>query len=259
MAYETILYEVIDNVAKITMNRPDRFNSFTLTMHKEMIHALKTANRDPDVRCLVIIGAGKAFNSGQDLSEVSGEKIDYGGFLRQRYNPLIELMQSIEKPIIAAVNGVAAGAGMSLALACDLRLVSEKATFIDVFINIGLIPDSGGCYFLPRIVGIGKALELAMTGDRVKADEALRLGLANQVFPAETFEKDVMAYATRLAKMPTKGMGLIKRVMYKGLNMSLKETLEYEAYAQDIAGSTNDHQEGMQAFLEKRSPVFRGN
>ncbi|MCP3772754.1 enoyl-CoA hydratase-related protein [Paenibacillus sp. MZ04-78.2] len=256
--YQTILYELAQGVTKITLNRPDKFNAFTQQMNKEIVTALKQADKDPDVRCIVITGAGKSFNAGQDLGEVEGVEIDYGGFLRNRYNPMIVQVRETEKPVIAAVNGVAAGAGMSLALACDIRLVSEKASFTDVFIQIGLVPDSGGCYFLPRIVGIGKALELAMTGDKVSAEEAYRIGLANRVFSAQDFEQEVMAYAGKLAKLPTKGIGLIKRTMYKGLESGLQETLEYEAYAQDIAGSTEDHKEGVRAFFEKRPPVFQG-
>lgn len=147
---------------------------------------------------------------------------------------------------------------MSLALACDIRLASERAAFVNAFVNIGLVPDSGGCYFLPRIVGIGKALELAATGDKVTAEEAYRIGLVSQVYPTETFEAEVMQYACRLAKLPTKAIGLIKRTMYKGLHMSLEETLEYEAFAQEIAGSTEDHKEGVAAFFEKRVPIFKG-
>lgn len=256
--YETILYELAGHVAKITMNRPDKFNSFTELMHKELMDALKKSDKNPEVRAIVLTGAGKAFNAGQDLGEVQGVDIDFGEFLRKRYNPLIMQMQKTEKPIIAAVNGIAAGAGMSLALACDIRLVSEKASFTDVFVNIGLVPDSGGCYFLPRLVGLGKALELAMTGDKVTAEEAYRIGLANKVLPLEGFEEQVMAYAERLAQLPTKGIGLIKRTMIKGLTMNLEETLEYEAYAQEIAGATEDHKEGVQAFFEKRPPVFKG-
>ncbi|MCP1357074.1 enoyl-CoA hydratase-related protein [Aneurinibacillus migulanus] len=256
--YETILYESIEGVAKITMNRPDKFNAFTEQMHKELLDALKKAGKDPMVRCIVLTGAGRAFNAGQDLAEVEGGDVDFGGFLRKRYNPLIMQLRQTEKPIIAAINGVAAGAGMSLALACDMRLVSEKASFSNVFINIGLVPDSGGCYFLPRIVGIGKALELALMGEKVSAEEAYRIGLVNKVFPAVNFETEVMEYASKLAALPTTGMGLIKRAMYKGLEMNLEETLEYEALSQEIAGGTEDHKEGVQAFFEKRKPVFTG-
>ncbi|MGF9905804.1 enoyl-CoA hydratase-related protein [Brevibacillus porteri] len=257
--YETILYEVSEGVAVMTLNRPDKFNAFTAVMNKEIIDALKQAQKDADVRCIVLTGAGRAFNAGQDLSDVSGGgDVDYGGFLRDRYNPMILQFQKTEKPIIAAVNGVAAGAGMSVALACDIRLASEKASFVNAFVNIGLVPDSGGCYFLPRIVGIGKALELAMTGEKVSAEEALRIGLINQVYPAESFMEDALAYARKLALLPTKGIGLIKRTMYKGLEMGLEETLEYEAFAQEAAGSTADHKEGVTAFMEKRAPRFTG-
>ncbi|GIM47762.1 enoyl-CoA hydratase [Collibacillus ludicampi] len=256
--YETIMYEITEGIAKITLNRPDKFNAFTEQMHKELIDALKQAGKSQDVRCLVLTGAGKAFNAGQDLAEVQEGDVDFAGFLRERYNPLIMQIRQTEKPVIAAVNGVAAGAGMSLALASDIRLASEKASFINAFVNIGLVPDSGGCYFLPRIVGIGKALELAMTGSKVTAEEAYRIGLVNHVFPADSFEADVMEYAIKLAKLPTKAIGLIKRAMYKGLHMTLEETLEYEAYTQQIAGNTEDHKEGVSAFFEKRNPVFKG-
>ncbi|EJL43365.1 MULTISPECIES: enoyl-CoA hydratase-related protein [Brevibacillus] len=256
--YETILYEVAEGVAVVTLNRPDKFNAFTEVMHKEIVAALKEAQKDDAVRCILLTGAGRAFNAGQDLGEVSGEDIDFGGFLRKRYNPMILQLQKTEKPIVAAVNGVAAGAGMSLALACDIRLASEKASFVNAFVSIGLVPDSGGCYFLPRIVGIGKALELAMTGEKVSAEEALRIGLVNKVYPAERFMEEAVAYARKLAALPTRGIGLIKRTMYKGLEMGLEETLDYEAYAQEVAGSTADHKEGVAAFMEKRAPRFTG-
>ncbi|ELK41976.1 enoyl-CoA hydratase-related protein [Brevibacillus agri] len=256
--YETILYEVAEGVAVMTLNRPDKFNAFTEVMHKEIVAALKEAQKDDAVRCILLTGAGRAFNAGQDLGEVSGEDIDFGGFLRKRYNPMILQLQKTEKPIVAAVNGVAAGAGMSLALACDIRLASEKASFVNAFVSIGLVPDSGGCYFLPRIVGIGKALELAMTGEKVSAEEALRIGLVNKVYPAERFMEEAVAYARKLAALPTRGIGLIKRTMYKGLEMGLEETLDYEAYAQEVAGSTADHKEGVAAFMEKRAPRFTG-
>lgn len=256
--YETILYEVSEGVAIVTLNRPDKFNAFTEVMHKEIVAALKQAQKDDAVRCILLTGAGRAFNAGQDLSEVSGGDVDFGGFLRERYNPMILQMHKTEKPIVAAVNGVAAGAGMSVALACDIRLASEKASFVNAFVGIGLVPDSGGCYFLPRIVGIGKALELAMTGEKVSAQEALSIRLVNQVYPAESFMEDALAYARKLAALPTRAIGLIKRAMYKGLEMGLEETLAYEAYAQEAAGSTADHKEGVAAFMEKRAPRFTG-
>lgn len=256
--FETIHYEITNQVAVIQLNRPAAFHAFTEQMNKEITSALKKAGKDPLVRCVVITGSGKAFCAGQDLKEVTEGEVDYGAFLRERYNPMILQLQRIEKPVIAAVNGVAAGAGMSLALACDLRLASDKATFVNAFVNIGLVPDSGGCYFLPRIVGLGKALELAFTGAKVGAEEAHRIGLVNQIFPQESFFEEVMAYASKLASLPTRSMGLIKRAMFQSLEMNLEETLEYEALSQEIAGDTKDHQEGVQAFLEKRTPHFTG-
>ena len=256
--YETIHYEVSEGVAILTMNRPDKFNVFNERMNKEITDALKQAQKDPEVRCILLTGAGRAFNAGQDLGDVLGGDVDFGGFLRNRYNPMILQFQKTEKPIIAAINGVAAGAGMSIALACDIRLASDKASLVNAFVNIGLVPDSGGCYYLPRIVGMGKALELAMTGEKVPAEEALRLGLVNQVYPTEQFWEESLAYARKLAALPTRGIGLIKRTMYKGLELGLEETLEYEAYAQEIAGQTADYKEGVNAFMEKRAPRFTG-
>ncbi|CAM3411808.1 2-(1,2-epoxy-1,2-dihydrophenyl)acetyl-CoA isomerase [Brevibacillus invocatus] len=256
--YETILYEVSEGVAILTMNRPDKFNAFNERMNKEITDALKQAQKDPEVRCILLTGAGRAFNAGQDLGDVLEGDVDFGGFLRNRYNPMILQFQKTEKPIIAAINGVAAGAGMSIALACDIRLASDKASLVNAFVNIGLVPDSGGCYYLPRIVGMGKALELAMTGEKVPAEEALRLGLVNQVYPTEQFWEESLAYARKLAALPTRGIGLIKRTMYKGLELGLEETLEYEAYAQEIAGQTADYKEGVNAFMEKRAPRFTG-
>jgi len=257
--YETILFEMAGATARITLNRPDKFNAFTVQMFKELMDALKKCEKDPAVRCIVITGAGRAFNAGQDLEEIQGVEVDFGEMLRRRYNPLILQIRKIEKPVIAAVNGVAAGAGVSLALACDIRLVSEKASFTNVFVNIGLVPDSGGCYFLPRIVGLGKALEMSMTGEKVTAEEAYRIGLANKVYPADKFEEEVMAYADRLANLPTKAIGMMKRTMLKGLTMTLEETLEYEAFAQETLRHTHDYNEGVQAFFEKRAPRFTGN
>lgn len=258
MGYETIRYEAASGVAKIMLNRPDKLNAFNKRMHRELREALKEAEKSADVRVILLTGVGKAFSAGQDLEEVTQEGLSYGEVLRERYNPLILQMHRIEKPIIAAVNGVAGGAGMSLALASDIRLVSSKASFADLFILIGLVPDSGGTYFLPRIVGLGKALELAFTGEKIAAEEAVRIGLANALFPEERFPEETFQYAAKMASSPTKGIGLIKRGIYRALDATLEESLEYEAYLQEIAGGTEDHKEGVKAFYEKRKPQFIG-
>lgn len=261
--YETILYEVSAGVARITMNRPDKYNAFTGRMIAEMIAAFRQAGKDAAVRCIILTGAGKAFNAGQDLGDVPGADGqaaagNHGDMLRSRYNPLITQIRNTELPVIASVNGVAAGAGMSLALACDLRVMSERAYFVSAFVNIGLVPDSGGCYFLPRLVGLAKAMEIATIRDRVTAEEAHRIGLVNRICSAERLDEEAGALAVKLAQLPTRAVGLMKRTMNRGLEMDLAQTLEQEAYAQEIAGRTEDHREGMQAFLEKRTPVFKG-
>ena len=255
--YNTILFEIKQHVAWITMNRPDKLNAFTFEMSKEMNDALKKAERDSDVRAIVITGAGRAFCSGQDIEDIDDDT-DHAEFLRERYNPLIERIAKIEKPIIAAVNGVAAGAGMSLALACDFRLASEKASFIEAFIHIGLIPDSGSLYYLPRIVGHAKALELAVLGEKISAEQALDLHLVTRVFSLEDWGAETTAFAERLANMPTKAIGLIKRYLNESMTTELTPMLEKEAYGQRIAGQSEDHREGVAAFSEKRKPEFKG-
>ncbi|WP_349409652.1 enoyl-CoA hydratase-related protein [Pseudalkalibacillus sp. SCS-8] len=255
--FETIEYSTENNVAWLRLNRPDKFNAFTEQMNLEITKALKEAERDQEVRCLVITGNGKAFCSGEDLAGVK-EDTDHAEILRKRYNPMVEKLASFEKPVVAAVNGVAAGAGMSLALACDFRLMSEKASFIEAFINVGLVPDSGNLFYLPRLVGHAKALELAIMGDKVSAEEAKDLGLANKVIPLDSWEEEVTAYAENLAKKPTKAIGLIKRYLRKSWDADLSEMLENEAYAQRTAGMTEDHAEGVKAFIEKRKPEFKG-
>lgn len=256
--YNTILFEIKQHVAWITMNRPDKLNAFTFEMSKEMNDALKKAERDKDVRAIVITGAGRAFCSGQDIEDID-EDTDHAEFLRERYNPLIEKIATIEKPVIAAVNGVAAGAGMSLALACDFRLASEKASFIEAFIHIGLIPDSGSLYYLPRLVGHAKALELAVLGEKISAEQALDLHLVTRVFTVDHWEAETTAFVERLAHMPTKAIGLIKRYLNESMTTELSAMLEKEAYGQRIAGQTADHREGVAAFIEKRKPQFKGN
>lgn len=255
--FETIVYEVKDSAAWITLNRPEKLNSFNEAMHSELLKALLEAEEDKEVRAIVLTGAGRAFSAGQDLAEVDNST-DYGELLRNRYNPIIQKMAEMGKPIIAAVNGTAAGAGFSLALAADFRLVSEKANFLNAFIHIGLVPDSGNTYYLPRMVGHAQALELMVLGEKVNAEQADRLGLATKVIAVQDWDKEVSAFVGRLASMPTKAIALIKESLMQSWGSSLGEVLEGEARAQGLAGLSSDHQEGVRAFMEKRKPLFKG-
>lgn len=256
--FETIKFEINEGIAWLTLNRPEKLNAFTEQMNKEILKALENTAKSPDIRCLVITGEGRAFCAGEDLAGL-GEKTNHGEILRKRYNPMVKQLADIEKPVIAAVNGVAAGAGASLALACDFRLASEKASFVEAFVHIGLIPDSGNLYYLPRLVGQAKALELAILGEKVSAEEAKAIGLVSKVISEENWQTEVVAFAERLANMPTKAIGLIKRYINESLNLSLDEMLEKEANGQRVAGLTRDHREGVASFLEKRRPQFIGN
>lgn len=255
--FETIQYEIKNQVGWITLNRPDKLNAFTEQMNKEIQRALKDATNNQEVRAIVITGAGRAFCSGEDLSGVS-EEMDHGDVLRKRYNPMLMQLEQCEKPVIAAVNGVAAGAGMSLALACDFRLASEKASFVEAFIHVGLVPDAGNLYVLPRLIGHAKAMELAVLGEKVTATDAKDLGFVTKVLPVDSFLDEVSAFAERLANMPTKAIGLIKRNLKASWHTSFEGFLELDAQAQRIAGLTEDHKEGVTAFIEKRKPVFKG-
>jgi len=262
-AYETIQYDVTDTICTITLNRPDTYNAINDHLTKELADAMKNASRDKTIGVIVLTGAGKAFCSGQDLGDlkekyVPGHVPHLGDDLRKRYNPLISRMRSCDKPIIGAINGVAAGAGCSLALACDMRICSENATFIEVFINVGLIPDSGSSWFLPRLCGLGKALELCCTGDKVTAEEALRLNIANKVVPHDSLTDETNKMARRLASMPARGIALTKRLLNQSFDHDLDQQLEAEAFAQETAGMTEDHTEGVKAFIEKRKPAFKG-
>ena len=256
--YETIQYMVVDGVATIELSRPDKLNAFNRTMIAEMTAAVKEAGKDNDVRCLVFTGAGRGFCSGQDLADVD-DNMDHGQVLREQYGPLMKSIMSLEKPVVAAVNGVAAGAGFSLALACDFRLASEKSSYINAFINIGLIPDSGNLYFLQNLVGYAKAMEISVLGEKISADKAKELGLVTKVIQTENWDEEVSRFSENLAKLPTKAIGLIKRNLKYADTLSFEAFLESEAQGQRIAGLTKDHQEGVQAFIEKRKPVFIGN
>lgn len=258
MAYETIIYEKQNGVATITLNRPQALNAFVPQMNKEVLEALKDGERDKEVRCFMITGAGRAFCAGQDLKGRTPEqKGSLGASLREKYNPMIRQLRQMEKIVVAAVNGVAAGAGCNFALACDLRVASEEAKFIQSFVRVGLAPDSGGSFVLPRLVGLSKALELLLLGDTLDANEARRIGLVARVFPAPDFAASAQEIAERIAKAP-RGIGLVKRAVNHANLANLEADLEYEAHLQEIAGRSADYDEGVKAFLEKRTPVFTG-
>tara|TARA_Y100000994_G_C15601843_1_gene405007 strand:- start:19 stop:795 length:777 start_codon:yes stop_codon:yes gene_type:complete len=256
--YSTIKYNVDDKVAIITLNRPNAYNAFNKEMSVELLDAFKKSKKDTNVRVIVFTGEGKAFCSGQDLKDVSGDDFSFETVVKKRYNPIIKCMYSLGKPIICRVNGVAAGAGCSFALASDIIVMSEKASLIEVFINIGLILDSGSSYFLPRILGAKKAFELATMGTKVSAQEALSLGLANKIAAHEDLDKAVEHYTNYYKDAPTKSIGLIKKLLQDSGTARLNEMLDIEAQYQEIAGSSEDYKEGVNAFLEKRKPVFKG-
>ena len=259
MDFQFLTYVKNEGVATVSFNRPEVYNALNDGITYELQDVLKAIAKDDEVRVMVLTGVGKAFCSGQDLKDSSKQgKRSFMDSLHKRYNPIVAAMRSLPKPIVCRLNGVAAGAGCSLALACDIIVASEEATLIEVFVNIGLVPDSGSAYFLPRLVGMTKAFELCSMGQRVKAQEALQLGLVNKVVAPAELDDAVKQYTDYFAVAPTKAIGLIKKMLNKSSTASLGEMLEYEAYCQEIAGSTHDHKEGVQAFLEKRKPVFLG-
>ena len=259
MTYECLLYEVQDGVATITLNRPDVFNAFNDQQSYDLQDALKQVARDEQVRVVVLTGAGKAFCSGQDLKAIaSASKRDLSESLEKRYNPIIRAMRNLPKPIICKLNGVAAGAGCSLALACDMVVASTAASMIEVFVNVGLVLDSGSSFFLPRVVGSLKAFELSTLGSKVTAEEALQLGMVNKVVAPEELDGAVAELAARYAASPTKAIGLMKKMLNKSFSSTLDEMLDYEAHCQKIAGNSEDYKEGVTAFNEKRKPQFKG-
>lgn len=257
--YKFLLYNVENGTATIALNRPDVYNALNDEITYELQDALKAAAKDDQVRVVVLTGEGKAFCSGQDLKAASGqEKRSFIDSLHKRYNPIIRAMRNLPKPIVCRLNGVAAGAGCSLALACDVIVAADEATLIEVFINIGLVPDSGSSYFLPRLVGMAKAFEMCSMGTRVKAKEAEAIGLINKAVPADQLDQAVKAYTDYYSQAPTKSIGMIKKMLNRAATSSLDDMLEYEAYCQEIAGNSADYKEGVAAFLEKRKPVFKG-
>lgn len=254
-----MLFRQEQGVATISLNRPEVYNALNDEITYELQDAFKAVAKDESVRVVVLTGEGKAFCSGQDLKAASGqEKRSFLDSLHKRYNPIIRAMRALPKPIVCRLNGVAAGAGCSLALAADVIVASEEATLIEVFINIGLVPDSGSSYFLPRLVGMAKAFELCSMGSRVKAKEAAEMGLISKAVAPDQLDAAVKEYTDYYAQAPTKAIGLIKKMLNKSATSSLDEMLEYEAYAQEIAGSSHDYKEGVAAFLEKRKPKFQG-
>jgi 2-(1,2-epoxy-1,2-dihydrophenyl)acetyl-CoA isomerase len=251
--------EVADSVATLTLDRPEALNSLTVPLKEELLATFRKLGRDRDVRVIVLTGAGRAFCAGQDLRE----RLEPGAApleteIRERYNPLILAMRTIEKPIIGAINGVAAGAGASLAFACDIRIAAEGASFILAFGRVGLVPDSGATWLLPRLIGPAKAAELALTGESLSAADAERFGLVARVVPAEALLGDARKLAVQLAAGAPRAIALTKRALNRSWDATLDESLDYEAYLQGIAGATADHREGLAAFMEKRPPRFSG-
>ncbi len=256
---ENILFEIQSGVARITLNRPDKLNSFNRAMSLELISALEQAEGDDSVRAILLTGAGRGFCAGQDLSEAVGDDAyEIEDIIEKQYNPIVKLLRGIEKPIVCAVNGVAAGAGANIAFACDITIASSEAKFIQSFAAIGLIPDTGGTFYLPRMVGMQNAAALMMTGDRVTADKAKELGLIYDIAPAEKLMENTTELAQKLALMPTKGIGLTKRALNESMNNTFDEQLHLEQKLQKEASESYDYNEGVSAFLEKRTPNFKG-
>jgi 2-(1,2-epoxy-1,2-dihydrophenyl)acetyl-CoA isomerase len=259
--YETVLYEKHEAVANIALHRPKRLNAFDGTMHEELHQALDDAAQDEEVRCIVVRGEGRGFSAGADLAQIVSEADgdpDLGAYLRDTYSRLVKRMVGIEKPIIAALHGPVYGAGVGLALACDLRVAAENTKFSVAFIKIGLMPDAGVTFLLPRVVGLGRAMEMSMLGDAVDAEEAHRIGLVNKVVADDSLSEEAQKLAERLAAMPTAALGRMKASLYASFETDLESALEREAEGQMFCGYTQDHKEGVTAFFEKREARFVG-
>ncbi len=258
---KSIQLKVENKVAYITFNRPEVFNSFNREMAFLLHDTLDACEANKDVRAIVLTGNGKAFCAGQDLKEVTDPDLNPGfkKILEEHYNPIITRIRSIKKPIIGAINGVAAGAGANIALACDIVVAHEKVSFIQAFSLIGLVPDSAGTYFLPRLIGFQKALALAMLGDKIGAEEAEKMGMIYKCVPTEEFEETISKLALKLANMPTKALGMIKELFNTSMTNDLESQLALESKLQIEAAQSNDYKEGVAAFIEKRQPNFKGN
>ncbi len=254
-----IIKSLINGVCELRLNRPEVFNSFNKNMALAFQDALDECEINDEVRVILITGQGKAFCAGQDLSEaIDPDGPELSHIVEKHYNPIIERIRNIEKPIVAAVNGVAAGAGANIALACDITIAKKSASFIQAFSKIGLIPDSGGTFFLPRIIGVQKALALMMTGDKISAEEAERMNMIYKVVEDDLFESEVSIFVQKLALMPTKGLGLTKKAVNQSFGNNLTQQLVVEKDLQTEAGNTYDFKEGVNAFVEKRKPIFIG-
>jgi len=259
--YETILFEKASSVATIVLNRPKKLNAFDAVMHDELYTALGEAAQDEEVRCIVLRGEGRGFSAGADLAQIvseAGGDPDLGEYLRNTYSLLVKRMIGIEKPIIAALHGPVYGAGVGLALACDLRVAAENTKFSVAFIKIGLMPDAGVTFLLPRVVGLGRAMEMSMLGDAVDAEEAYRIGLVNKVVADDSLSDAAQKVAERLAALPTQALGKMKASLHASFETDLEVALEREAEGQTFCGYTQDHKEGVTAFLEKREARFVG-
>lgn len=264
--FSTIQPATDGGVLTITLNRPDSLNAYNEQMSVELAAVLKSAQREDGIRCVVLTGAGKGFCSGQDLAEIKdrytspgpSKEIDFAAHLRQKFNPIVTRLRTLEKPIVAAVNGVAAGAGASFAFACDLRICARSAGFAMAFTSIGLIPDSAACLTLLQHIGYARTVEMLMLGEKVSADQALAWGLVNRVVDDGELAGKTIEIATKLANMPTRALGLTKRLLNSAWTATLEQQLETEAFLQHTAGNTPDHREGVLAFLEKRKPKFSG-
>lgn len=259
MNYESLLFEIQDKVAVIQLNRPDKLNSFNKIMATELQDALDRCGKDKHIRAVYLTGKGRGFSAGQDLAEVTAsDGPELNEIVKKHYNPIIEKIRTLEKPVICGVNGVAAGAGANIALACDIVFAAHSASFIQAFSKIGLIPDSGGTFFLPRLIGLQRATALMMMGDKVTAEEALEMGMIYKVSINEKLDEDAMKVAKYLGTQPTKGLGLTKRALNASMSNTLREQLDLEEKLQTEAGTTHDYNEGVDAFLNKRKPEFKG-